>query len=286
MLDMELQLSPTTTKNSDEVGLRGIRDSLFTLVITTLKESITQSHANWSSYVKIIQYLAKPQLASFITFNYDLAIERALSTPIAPDMYHGFSYDYSTNEVTPSGAEIKLVLKLHGSANWVYCRSCNEFRAKDDYMLPIEMEANRNRLHNEMKCKDTNQFINVLIPPTWSKTNYISPITNVWRKSVQEITQATHLFIMGYSFPRTDLFFDQIMGLALRDSKNLQRIVVVNPDPKVGDIIKEFFESHFLVNRVTFLPISFQQLYKNTHFEMTTSHGMESFIDALGRDVK
>ena len=92
------------------------------------------------------------------------------------------------------------------------------------------------------------------MPPTWYKSNSNDIITEIWSKAIQEISKATHLMIIGYSMPRTDVFFDQLLTLGLRDNMNLQRVVVINPDPRINDTINDVFDKHFVANKVTFIP--------------------------------
>ncbi len=53
------------------------------------------------------------------------------------------------------------------------------------------------------------------------------------------------LFIVGYSFPETDQFFEYMLGLALSTNKALTEIYVVNSSEKVQEKFKEFFNPHF-----------------------------------------
>ena len=212
-----------------------------------------------------------------------MAIEAALNGGMNRNNLEIFKPTYGLNfdrlNVFP---DERLVLKLHGSANWVHCQECKQFSEhRDDYILPSSLVSRRAEFHNEIKCNSTNRFINVIIPPTWNKLNYVPEITKVWYKSIEEISLATHLFIIGYSFPRTDIFFDQLIGLALRSSKNLKKVVIINPAKEVQVIVKDFFEKHFLDNRVNIIPLKFQELHHYWTKPIENRKNMDDFIKEL-----
>jgi hypothetical protein len=284
MMDMDWKTEAIYNSTRYE-ELCKLREDFFSLVIQTLKASIVKSNSNWSLYSDIINYLAQPAHSTFITFNYDLAIETVLNDALENNGYPryitNYGIDYHNKLNHPS--QERLVLKLHGSANWVYCKGCeNFFPSRDGYILPSELANSNDSKYHKDKCKSYDKLINVIIPPTWNKLDYTKSITEVWLRSIEEISQATHLFIIGYSFPRTDIFFDQLMGLALRSSKNLKKVIVVNPAKDVDEILNSFFEKHFRDNRVLFIPRYFSEIrnFKNS-YDLKLQKDMNAFIDGI-----
>jgi hypothetical protein len=100
----------------------------------------------------------------------------------------------------------------------------------------------------------------VIIPPTWYKYNYLDVITRIWSRAIQEISLSTHLFIIGYSFPRTDVFFEQLLTLGLTSSANLKKVIIINPDAQVKELINAVFDTHFLGRSVSFHQLRFEDL--------------------------
>ena len=84
-----------------------------------------------------------------------------------------------------------------------------------------------------------------IIPPTWNKGIEGGFVHPVWERALQELMTAGRLFIVGYSFPETDQFFEYMLGLALSTNKALTEIYVVNSSEKVQEKFKEFFNPHF-----------------------------------------
>ena len=263
ILDMDWQIAKVR-KNSKSQSpvytfeeLQKIRDSFFTVVIETLKRCVKNDDKD---YIRIIQSLAGAEGATFITFNYDMAIENALTFvenyPGKPN--YSYTYGYQEEKLEPFPRPYgRLVLKLHGSANWTYCTKCG-LRSSTQYVTPKELNSNRASFHDQ-GC-DEKGVLNVILPPSWHKHNYLDEITRIWSKSVREISLATHLFVIGYSFPRTDVFFDQLLTLSLRNSRNLKNVMILNPSEDVGNLIKDFFDKHFLTRKVEFIRGKFEDL--------------------------
>ena len=175
---------------------------------------------------------------SVITFNYDLVIEREMpDLGIAPE--YGLGVGCSTEF---PGATLRLnLLKMHGSSNWLICSDC-----KDRIYIRSPLKAKVWLIANEI-CPRCNQvsMVPYIIPPTWNKGIEGGFVHPVWERALQELTTAGRLFIVGYSFPETDQFFEYMLGLALSTNKALTEIYVVNSSEKVQEKFKEFFNPHF-----------------------------------------
>ena len=82
--------------------------------------------------------------------------------------------------------------------------------------------------------------------------------------------------------PRTDLFFDQLLTLGLRDSRNLKKVVVINPDPRIASTIQQFFDQHFFSRNVKILPIRFGSLHSSVSDiepDFGTENGLDNFLE-------
>lgn len=265
--------------------LNSLRDSFFSLIIETLKQSMVMEGPKWEKYKKIIKSLAFPVDSCFITFNYDLALEKALKEgggeSISDHVKHEmqkisgegvtelpyskeYFVNYGINE-SPTNTihlEERKVLKLHGSINWLYCTDCLKFSELDDCVIPSQFDAYRHLIHDTSKCKtqDKLKTLNLLVPPTWHKQNYTDHITEIWSNTIRELSSATHLLIVGYSFPRTDVFFDQLLTLGLKNNYVLKQVIIINPKLNPEETIKPFFDRHFEKNKLVFIPENFESI--------------------------
>ncbi|MEW5918939.1 MAG: hypothetical protein AB1762_21225 [Gemmatimonadota bacterium] len=176
---------------------------------------------------------------SFITFNYDLALDFALHWSMLPIDY-GFGH---------AAAGAVPVLKLHGSLNWAMCPKCKEIRAADfsahfrrdvgfqpkpnsAYPIPSSGLLRLLGAHCQGEDAPTEPAI---VPPTWNKTQYHTLFGAVWRRAAEELSKAEVIYVIGYSLPESDVFFRDLLALGLAGSTRLIRFQIVNPDGNVGN---------------------------------------------------
>ena len=205
-----------------------------------------------AALVSFLRDFAEPRHSvAVITFNYDLALDITFQ-------YKTTAVDYALDD-TSSSRSLPL-LKLHGSLNWGRC-SCGRVHAwpiakflssyrrshqlsggptmrvtmgslisecSDEY---VEPDGSRHRIQFEA--------LPVLVPPTWNKGDYHAELASVWQRAATELSDAENIFVIGYSFPDTDLFFEYLYALGTIGTKRLRRFWVFNPD----EGRKERFES-------------------------------------------
>jgi len=230
--------------------------------------------------------------SSILTFNYDVAIDLALERQVG-------AIDYCLQEkrgVSPGGYKL---LKLHGSFNWAKYKKNDESgvipistkRFVSEYCPqreePIIFTANspvseRIRYINTFQI-DVGSKINglkanfypgieanliddspLIVPPTWSKTEYHTILRNVWSQAAKEISGAKHIIIIGYSLPPSDLFFQYLLALGMLDIHRIKSFWVIDRASEtiqrykdfIGEPIKAAFQEssqafdHFVVEHI------------------------------------
>ncbi|MGQ0600412.1 MAG: hypothetical protein ACT4QE_01800 [Anaerolineales bacterium] len=201
-----------------------------------------QPHAYNSRFVHLLRDLARGNRpdasAAILTFNYDIGLDHALTHAQCPYSY-GLDPDIDHKGIP--------VLKLHGSLNWVQCPSCG-------IVIALPLDALK-RLHPLESYEPASFFVSrhltelnhcgkslppepFIVPPTWNKTEYHKTVSNVWRRAAKELSEATNIFVCGYSLPSTDQFFRHLLALSLSHGQIIDRFVVVNPDSKVAETIR------------------------------------------------
>lgn len=194
-----------------------------------------------ASYVQLVDFIKLINsetggASSILTFNYDMALEFACNGG-------GYSVDYALEGDSGHRNSIK-VLKLHGSLNWTECVGCKKIVA---WNLPEYL--NRYSWHGEgyayidlsrklpqfSHCNNTSSSSAVpyIVPPTWNKSEHHHAIENVWRNAAKELSEAENIFVIGYSLPETDSFFQFLFSLGVTSSQLIRRMWVVDPDPAV-----------------------------------------------------
>lgn len=223
--------------------------SLRKVILTTLEESIKFPIVNGNveppSGYKRLAILAAQLKASIITFNYDIALDYALFQKGIVVEY-GFPYDSGSQHQYRRAVPL---LKLHGSANWLQCSSCGKLYARtprlhqSDFFLTglneTTLAVNSSFLENSnCKCGSALDQSPVIVPPSWDKTEYRSSIAKVWKEAAKVLSQATSLFVCGYSMPDSDSFFRYLYALGSVGQPLLQHFEVFDP----GDGVRERFE--------------------------------------------
>ena len=80
----------------------------------------------------------------------------------------------------------------------------------------------------------------LIIPPVKSKEYDLfgTLFTQIWDEAKKEIEMADEIYVIGYSFPKTDIRTDQLFKSAFIKRKTIPTIIILNPDP---DLIYERF---------------------------------------------
>jgi hypothetical protein len=68
----------------------------------------------------------------------------------------------------------------------------------------------------------------VIVPPTWNKSASTRGLESVWQRAATEIGSAENIIVIGYSFPRTDMFFKYLFALGSHSDTHLESFTVIN----------------------------------------------------------
>jgi len=149
-----------------------------------------------------------------ITFNYDIVLDDALKKAGILPAY-GLAND-------PNEKGVPL-LKLHGSTNWVVCKSC---------LKPSVWQEGATSLFpfGSIQCRHCGKshWRLLLVPPSWDKSEYQDIMRPVWARAVKELQTATRICIIGYSMPASDSFFRYLLTLGLAENHQLYKLIVVD----------------------------------------------------------
>jgi len=117
--------------------------------------------------------------------------------------------------------------------------------------IHLDIRTNINRLEwmeNKWISLDYFEDVPLIVPPTWSKTEYHTFLSHVWRQAAEELTEAKYIFVIGYSIPDSDLFFQYLLGLGMLDIVRLKCFWVFDPSEDVIDRFKNYWEHLFMEN--------------------------------------
>jgi hypothetical protein len=206
----------------------------------------------------------------FVSFNYDLALERAVEIASAglwqPRDGYGFEIPFYTTDDPSSdsprdaltalsseellkGSSRVQVLKPHGSLNWLGPRqsiTSSQKRAADTASMIVP-------LNNNLELRywgGTNTFnyvsfpnqlpddIEILIaPPSLTKPPIVPQIRSL---ELDAIKEADAVFVVGYSMPRTDRDQWELISSAVKDRDTaIRTLTIINRSASpeyIGDI--------------------------------------------------
>lgn len=238
-----------------------LKDSYLKMIYYTLTQTM-QFELNRSnflrinaheSYYKFIELFEVLDNSAILTFNYDLGLDVALTDK-------QIDYSYYLNE---EDNEFPL-LKLHGSLNWFNTTDNNvksiqikELLKKvrpshDQKTIPLDF-VDYKRSFDSIKIKEEVPFI---IPPTWNKTMFHSQISSVWQAAARCLRTAQNIYVIGYSFPQTDMFFRYLYSLGTLSNSIINRFWIFDIDAEnSAKRFKENLIGQQLINSGRFEPI-------------------------------
>jgi len=209
-----------------------------------------------------------------ITTNYDLVVEAALSRASIPFYYPGFRAPSRSERrplqlVQELGTERETegegipMIKLHGSVNWFalgdkwYCSMATE--RKDELKAVSNPAVSRNQILDDVQAMepsvDRTTIRPAIIPPMLGKSSESPVIAHQWRAAMDAIARAKQMFVIGYSFPETDLFMSRLLVDGLHRNRDLSNIFVAD----LGSIelwtpkLKRLFNPVFLEKKLRFV---------------------------------
>jgi len=171
---------------------------------------------------------------TLITFNWDLTLERTLwddSDGLA------FWYSYPPDSSEPS----VTLLKPHGSIDWFKKANIPKGKVKKGTLQSLDDTVSVFTRFNFADLPKMSGCTPVIVPPVSAKEFSYKILKRTWRGIYRAVSNATELFIFGYSLPKEDQFARLVLGRALRSNrlkverktKAALKVVVVNPDEVV-----------------------------------------------------
>jgi len=105
------------------------------------------------------------------------------------------------------GKHLFKLLKLHGSLNWVFCPSCHRLFAHKNEKTGIKAILRETKCR---VCKSSQKSVNLehsIILPTFRKDLTSFHFQHIWNQAAIELSEATRIVFIGYSFPLADFDF-------------------------------------------------------------------------------
>ena len=216
---------------------------------------------------KLLDRLLAGYSHSFIVLNWDIVLERHLQSLPWP---HGF--EYGVAEIPWDGrygssALLTEIIKVHGSANWVYCDNCRQVYFDPDSKLSLDVNAGL--LDDDFLLFDKKWPMNEIERLTLGNRNCLScgsplgphiatfsyrksfrsnAFARSWATAEERLSAANRWLFIGYSLPQADYEFVHLLKtaglkLARLDRRPIKMHVVVKDDVKAEERYRQIFGS-------------------------------------------
>jgi hypothetical protein len=274
MVDMSLARQDDFSSNLNYERLSGIRDKLIYSIAKILEICLRNSGGLHRRFVDNLFALDRRiwSKASFVNLNYDLLLDNALirlyenkhldleySIDFRNFVEHQEHNNLERHDLidNPEPWEIPrpnrsiLLLKPHGSLNWLYCPNCNTVKTTKTEKGALTVWTER------AVCEiDHSRQKTLLVPPTWEKVYDNAHLMRISQKTYEVLKKANRVFFIDYSFADVDIELKYLFKRALYESNPIRRpkITVISREQKDDKRIKELKTRYtmFLGNDISF----------------------------------
>ena len=189
--------------------MRAHLSNLIAVVLDDALQKAPQTHTNLVAGLRNLQWMDK---VAFLSFNYDLLIDNSVRTALNTEPDYAVSFRSVQNAIPPAaGVKQPLLLKIHGSLNWLYCPTCNQLDCFAGEKIVAQIAYDPMPITCNV-CQEPR--VPILIPPTFFKVMSNFYLQQIWRKTEEMLREADHVIFCGYSFPDADIHFKYLLKRA------------------------------------------------------------------------
>jgi NAD-dependent SIR2 family protein deacetylase len=207
--------------------LRQIRVYLILLMAKIIKEKLSVGRGIHSNLITNLRTKRLLDKVSFISTNYDILIDNQLSSHDNRLVNYGveFTNYYREKDWPRPNGNATILLKIHGSLNWLYCSVCNTLTYTPFEKGVVRLVDN----FSSCSCPSCKSVIlPIIVPPTYFKDMTNVFLNEIWYKAEQELSKAEHIIFCGYSFPDADIHIKYLLKRIQTNKDFSVRFTVIN----------------------------------------------------------
>jgi NAD-dependent SIR2 family protein deacetylase len=228
LLDLAIQEQRPLSKDYDIRHLQDIRSNIIYLISNELKKKLENSSVNRNIIPNFVRKIESDRANStIISFNYDLLIDNGLLQTGLGHVNYGFKVrglldqdnSFNFRAIDDYGERLTPLYKLHGSANWLYCPTCNAIDLTEGIKAAYYIFKNN---YNKLKiCRICHtKYEPLLITPSMIKRYDNHFVRQIWSSAEESIRRADELVFIGYSLSNADYYIKYIINRAVALNKN------------------------------------------------------------------
>lgn len=239
LLDMALDRREIFSAQWDVTVLAELRQAIELGIFDVLEEALMKFPTN-NHYSLLDRLFPLPKTPRVITTNYDLVVDTSMMNlsrkwrPVGglPNYHCGIANQ------APVGPDQRFgsLLKLHGSLNWLYCRTCQrmELGATDStrflsiygQIMGPDLRSSFTADGEECRICRT-QLRPLLVAPSHLK-DYRNPhLAQVWYEAQHMLRESSRAVFIGYSLPDDDVEVIYLLKRGLSHITDPKKITVV-----------------------------------------------------------
>lgn len=195
---------------------------------------------DYESFIGYIQSRRTIRPTTIITTNWDTLLEGYfLQNNIS--YHYGFQFPYTSEHIVDKSVESKiLLLKIHGSANWLKCLHCGAISVYKDNNAANSLfedgEYEYCTLCGTRTNADKPSLQPEIITPTMIKSLSNRLYSNLWGTAASEIRSATHIMFLGYSLPIADFDFRYMLQRNVPQTAVIDVILYKDANPEQTEL--------------------------------------------------
>ena len=219
-----------------------IRYSIMRLFVYYFTKGVQDHSYKQDDYLNFIKYIKKRRgtnSVTLITTNWDTLLEKYFDLFNITYRY-GFQRPYTSmeNYSDKHNAEI-LLLKIHGSANWLKCLHCGAISIFQQNEAAVSLFEDEKQ-EKCVLCGAGESFSAPslqpeIITPTMLKSFSSRLYSNLWGSSSSELSSATHIIFVGYSLPIADFDFRYMLQKNVSSNAKIDVVLYNDDDPSQTD---------------------------------------------------
>jgi hypothetical protein len=214
---------------------------------------------------------------TFVTFNQDLVIEKAIDAAKRTQKYRHLEWDIQTtceikfgglrhwteegasqpfaSDEEPHPGSIK-VLKLHGSLNWVY-----RVRSARDARNSLRRPLRRLQLLDEQTVVDRavdasgqrrTPLLPFVVPPVYEKSTHIRDVVQpAWIAARNALRSADEIVVFGYSCPAADQAARNMIKSSFHLNTKVDHLHVIDPSAATAARLGELLNAPVMTRYCT-----------------------------------
>lgn len=239
-------------------------DSIYKLGQYIVKNDITSITLNYDTILEkvIINYLSKHTGNSGQVVQMNNHYEKFYNIPIT-NLRNRAGDSHFITDMNGKGPQFPKILKLHGSINWLYTGNsfnepiyCKDFTYDDNEFEYLKVGLNA-----------------MIVPPVLDKSRAYNHIIleSLWKQAFDKLINAENIYIIGFSFPPTDLSVRYLFQSALSNNYKHPNIFVINTAEAIEETSKNYCKDRY------------EEIFKgyNTKFKYCCDNSLEKFVNEI-----